>query len=695
MNIRIGYFLLAGFFAATHALFAQEDSSRASAAIDEYVLRVTVNNGEHALKGEAIVHLHLLRDSVQNIRFSMDPRMTINTIRDAADEKIKVAADTAEQEKNIKEFTIPLNDSLKQGDSIAVKISYEEAFDTLSSLPSFIGERELLLASTDSTRWWPVLSASTDPIHDQSAPVVLEATLPSEFTVLSNIEADSSHRAESATTWTFTQRRAVPLASCFLLCASMDLEEKVFEGADTTVRVSLYYNPNRFAPDLAAAVALQLDDAYSFYKAFTHRHQEFTNVRMAVVGAESDQADWLVTQGTIIARNSYAYTVNDTTVLLSSERSRWVHDVARMFGIAVNDSTHWFDAGWFRYLAVKYFLHKTQNDPEAQREIRLGVLSKTLDFYPTQSLRQEHPVAKNERALYNGKGAYIFLMLEYVIGENAMNDVVRALYKDFAESPVTAGAFQQICEDAYGSPLGWFFSEWVNQTGFPELILSTKVTLTNRGNYSVRATVSQRGDLFITPVDIVLSNDVRSVTKRVFVERQEQEFEFILPFLPTRNEIDPDYSLLRWVPRLRLLAHARSSISFRVIDHDLANSEREATTFLQLDPNNLTGWGNIALFSLGKSAVIKGDLQKAEEYFRRASVLDASEPAQLYSVLSLVRLGNVLEMEGKRDEAVALYRLSVTLAKRRPALYSIALTDALKYLSEKFVSSEDFWYKEY
>ena len=162
-----------------------------------------------------------------------------------------------------------------------------------------------------------------------------------------------------------------------------------------------------------------------------------------------------------------------------------------------------------------------------------------------------------------------------------------------------------------------------------------------------------------------------------------------------RGELDPNYRLLRWVPRLRLLAHARTAVSFRVFDHDLVSSEREASILLQLDPNNLTGWNNLALFSLGKLSVLKGDLVKAEEYFRRASALEASDPTDLYSVLSLVRLGNVLEMEGKRDEAIDLYKLCVTLAERKPAPFGIALFEAQKYLSEKFESSDDFWYGEY
>jgi hypothetical protein len=52
-------------------------------------------------------------------------------------------------------------------------------------------------------------------------------------------------------------------------------------------------------------------------------------------------------------------------------------------------------------------------------------------------------------------------------------------------------------------------------------------------------------------------------------------------------------------------------------------------------------------------------------------------------------------MGGKRDEAVEIYKLSVTMGERNPALYSVALFEALKYVREKFVSSDLFWYGEY
>lgn len=705
MKIHRAYFVFLLACLASLVAVAQEDSSLASASIEHYALKVAVDEGSHLLQCEAHLQLRLLKDSVSQIRFTFASSMELISVRDSLDKKIENKEQSSSTDNRCKEVLVFIPDTLKRGDSLFLKIVYEAAYDTGSTLPLFINDKEIFLASDDSVMWFPVLSPATNPSPHQVAPAILEVTLPSSFTIVSSGEIDSLHILGSKTTWKFIHHQPLPLASCFLLCASKDFVKNTILSADSVVHISLYFDATRFDKELAEAVLQQLRDAFSFFALFTHAQQKHTDIRIVVIGTDDGHAEWFSSNGVIVGRNSFAYSVFDSTLLFSSQKNKWVHEFSHFFGAAAQrvesstaDSNFWFNEGWANYLTTKYFLHKAGNDADAQRRTRLELLSTTLDFYPTQTLAQGRRSNKNESAaggLFFKKGAYVFLMLEYIIGEDAFAIVRKKMYEKFVSMPIAIAEFQQLCEEAHGSSLDWFFKEWVYQTGFPELILTTDATQTNRGNYLLKAKISQRGDVFTTPVDLVFSNNVRSVTKRALVEKQDQEYEFILPFLPTKSELDPNYYLLRWVPRLRLLAHARTAVSFRVFDRDLANSEREAMLTLQLDPNNLTGWNNIALFALGKSAVIKGEMVKAEEYFRRASALEANEPTQLYSVLSLVRLGNVLEMQGKRDEAVELYKLSATLAERNPVLYSVALFEARKYLHEKFISSDEFWYGEY
>jgi tetratricopeptide (TPR) repeat protein len=176
---------------------------------------------------------------------------------------------------------------------------------------------------------------------------------------------------------------------------------------------------------------------------------------------------------------------------------------------------------------------------------------------------------------------------------------------------------------------------------------------------------------------------------------QDQVFEFVVPTKPARIELDPDYDVLRWIPKIRLLAHALTAQKQRASGRDLQGSELEASLTIKLDPNNHAGWNSVAYFALAKAAVIREDLKKAEELFRKASIMEAVEPAQLYPVISLVRLGNVLEMQSKRDEALQLYQLALSSGERNPRLYAYAISEAEKYLQHKFVPSDAFWYGFY
>ncbi len=673
---------------------SQEDSSRSSVIVDRYVVKIAPDVDAHILRGEAQILLRVLRDSVGQVSILLGPHSSLASVRDSLDKKVENKEQAMSGEVDRKEISIPVPDTVKRGDSLSFRILFETMYDTATTLPSFIGGREMLLASCGQPPWWPVVSAPANPATHQYAPVSLQATLPASFLVLSNGVVDSLRSDGAHTTWSVTYPKPMPLTSCFLFLASNTLTKRNIARTDSTGDFSLYYSPGRFHGELAKSALAQIRDAYAFFAALTGHGQGHPDVQMVVLGTDDGHAGWSTIDDIILGRNSYAFSSFDSILLSSANKSPWVRQLARSFEISCPDSTLWFSDGLANYLTAKYFLSKAGHDGEDQQRARLNLLSSTLDFYPSRPLSHGKSSTKNGQAVASSRGAYVFLMIEYIIGTEIFEGVLKKMYGKFAEG-ITIPEFQRLCEEEYGSRLDWFFREWVYRSGFPEILLSTDIKLTVRGSYSVKATITQRGDLFTTPVDLVFSSKTRSMTKRVFVDSQEQEFEFVLPFLPSKSELDPDYFLLRWVPRLRLLAHARTAVSLRVFDHNLDESEREAALTLQLDPNNLTGWTNLALFSLGKAAVIKGDLTKAEEYFRRAWALETSEPTQLFSVLSLVRLGNVLEMEGRRGEAVELYKLSVTLGDRNPALFAPALMEAQKYLHEKFVSSEDLWYAEY
>ena len=255
--------------------------------------------------------------------------------------------------------------------------------------------------------------------------------------------------------------------------------------------------------------------------------------------------------------------------------------------------------------------------------------------------------------------------------------------------------FQLLCEQEYGSSLEWFFQQYLYRSTIPEFVLQWKTEKNVRGNFNVTVTIDQRGDRFTMPLSLLFTFGSRPLVKQIFVEQQQQIFTFLFSSSPTRIELDPNYTVLQWILDLRILAHAHTSRLFRVFNKDVSTSEREALLTLQLDPNNNTGAAPIALFSLGKLAVIENNLEKAKEYFLQAMQVTAVDEAQLYSLLGLVRYANILEMEGDRDEAVKLYQRAISEGEKNPAVFAPAIIEAGKYLHNKFISSDALWYGVY
>jgi tetratricopeptide (TPR) repeat protein len=287
------------------------------------------------------------------------------------------------------------------------------------------------------------------------------------------------------------------------------------------------------------------------------------------------------------------------------------------------------------------------------------------------------------------------MMLEYILGTESFDAVIKAVYERSRTTPPGITFMQSLCEAEYGSSLSWFFDQWLRKTGFPEYILSSQITPTPRGTYEVTVTVTQRGDLFAMPLNVYFETAGKSFLKRIFVKDEVQRFSFVFPSLPSKIEWNPQYLVLRWIPRFRILAHARTSTSYRVFNHDLAASEKEALLALQLDPDNNVGANCIALFSLGKAAGAMKEWVKAGELFQKASLQREPEGYQFLPLLSAVRHANVLDVLGSREQAVAEYRHALETAGQHPLLYGPVIIEAARCLERPFVQSDDVWYEYY
>ena len=168
-----------------------------------------------------------MKDSVSHLHFELGSSASLIAVRDASNKKIGSVEDCKEWRKDVKGSLDTRSRFSKRGDTHFLQTVVQKNYRHPLHTP-FIH------------RWTRICHCSQAPMigggqslrrrsqapEEQAAPVILEATLASEFNVVSNKGPDSSHAAGGKTTWTLHQSKPMRLTSCFVLCASKDFSKK-------------------------------------------------------------------------------------------------------------------------------------------------------------------------------------------------------------------------------------------------------------------------------------------------------------------------------------------------------------------------------------------------------------------------------------------------------------------------------------
>jgi hypothetical protein len=651
--------------------------------IISYSVAAAMNERSSEITGTIAVKLMVTVDSMKQYTFLVPKEMQISSVSAAGSESVDIEREQTNYTKYA--VTIRLPEFIKRDDSLSLSFPYTSQFDTSSFAPMFVNQKEFLLPLTDSTSWLPNFGAVA---ADQYS---FEFTAPSPFTLVAESKFDT---AVSGTlrTWKHGSSHTTSLFSAFTCCGIANASAQSYYGNDSLKTISLVSSPARFNQEYAAAIVRQMHDAFTYFAAVTGGDTTGLHRTYAVIGSDQYNTNFIDTKNFIIHHNSPAYLQFDSIALTSPMENKWLMRAAKYFCPASTDSTALFNNGFASYLVARFLASRF---PAMEKEERFNAIASSLTFFPYGRIAAGRTSKANSSDIFSVKGRYIFLMLDYILGRESFDSVIVRMDRRFSAVPVTFPGFQQLCEEEYGSSLGWFFDQWLHKTSAPEFVLQWKNERTIRGMTTTRLQVEQRGDLFSTPVNVTFQIGTRVIQKRIMISQQKQEFSFTFSTPPVRVELDPNYNVLRWLLEIRILAHARSAQLFLSMNRDTITAEREALYTLQLDPNNSTGSIPFAYYTLGKIAVIKNDLEKAKEYFLKAMPLSGTRETESYKLWSLIRYANVLEMEGKRDEAVGLLQRAIAEGRKNPLIFERTTIEASKYLRDIFVSSDDIWYGVY
>lgn len=230
------------------------------------------------------------------------------------------------------------------------------------------------------------------------------------------------------------------------------------------------------------------------------------------------------------------------------------HELAHQwFGDLLTNRTWnhiWLNEGFANYMTDLWFEHHDGRDAGA-----VAMLAEHDGYMPGVDLKAvaAKPRPKPfhcgdlEGAQYV-KGSSVLHMLRGLLGRDVMRDAVKLYLADNHDRPVVSEDLRAALEKTSGQDLSWFFEQWVYQSGFPEISVSSSWDAKDGAVHvlvSQTQPVSESMPLFRTPVEVeVRWADGTATRRRCDLFRAKHDWRIPGPGEPKLVLFDPDGWLL-------------------------------------------------------------------------------------------------------------------------------------------------------
>jgi aminopeptidase N len=224
------------------------------------------------------------------------------------------------------------------------------------------------------------------------------------------------------------------------------------------------------------------------------------------------------------------------------------HEIAHQwFGNSATEATWhdiWLSEGFATYFTNLYFEHKYGKEKLKERVV--AERAKVIRYYKNNPVPVVNQRIDNYLELLNAnsyeKGAMILHMLRRELGDSIFWNGIRKYYDSYQFGNASSIDFQILFENHSGKDLDYFFKQWLNEVGHPELEIKWKSNHSSKMKMKIEQT--QKQFLFDFPLDIKLNyEDGTSDTKTIHFTDKKLKFEVHGANVKS-VEIDPDVWLL-------------------------------------------------------------------------------------------------------------------------------------------------------
>jgi tetratricopeptide (TPR) repeat protein len=316
----------------------------------------------------------------------------------------------------------------------------------------------------------------------------------------------------------------------------------------------------------------------------------------------------------------------------------------------LNDA--WITNGMARYSELMFVEHESGKNAlkTALQDVSAGALA--YDTIPLSSVSRLSPFSPEFQSMTLEKGAMIFHMLRWEIGDQAFLATLKGALSQFTDSSIRAADLEKVAEAQGQQPLTAFFAQWVDGTGAPQFNNKYAVyRLGNNKGFRTIGEIEQDLDLFRMPVELRVETDGKTETKKIEVVGATTQFVVDTFGRPRRISIDPQGWVLKSTPDLQVRVSILKGQQL-VAQGDLTGALAEYQKALEANSQS-----SLANYRIGEVLFSQRNYQASVNAYRDALRGDG-EP-RWTEVWSHIALGKIFDLTGQRDRAVNEYRLAV------------------------------------
>ena len=312
----------------------------------------------------------------------------------------------------------------------------------------------------------------------------------------------------------------------------------------------------------------------------------------------------------------------------------------------------WITNGMARYAELMYVEDETGKGAmrTALQDVAAGALA--YDTIPLSSDGRLSPFSPEFQSATLEKGAMVFHMLRWEIGDKAFLDTLKGVLSQYTDSGLRTADFIKVAEAQSQQELTPFFAQWIDGTGAPQFTNKYAVyRLGNNKGFRTIGEIQQDLDLFRMPVELRVETDGKTEIQKVDVVGTDTQYIADTFGRPRKISIDPNNWLLKATPDLQVRIAILKGQQL-VAQGELPGALAEYQKALEANPSS-----SLANYRIAELLFTQRNYQASVNSYREALRGDG-EP-RWTEVWSHIQIGKIFDITGQRDRAVNEYRLAV------------------------------------